>query len=178
MTARHEWLRRSAFVIRCSFSAALAYGAAEAAHLSYPIWALISAIVVSQEQLTETWTFTGRRIAGTILGVAVALSVHQVASYFALRTMAQVVLSVALCAAIVHRLPAMRVSMWTCAIVLLTAAPAEPLYRTGLFRGTEVILGCLIGGTLHQAAEKMLGFVERWESGPGAGSRADSSAEE
>jgi uncharacterized membrane protein YgaE (UPF0421/DUF939 family) len=177
MITKRELPRLIGFVARCSCSAVLAYTLAEALHLSYPIWALISAIVVSQEQLAETWTSTGRRIAGTILGACVAVGMNAVVSPFAGITV-QVVLSVALCAAITHRHPIMRVSMWTCAIVLLTAKPPDSMLLTGIYRGSEVVLGGLIGGTLHQATEKLLGFLERIETRSETRERIESSAEE
>ena len=149
MTRPNEFIRLIAFAFRCSASAVLAYELALKLGLSYPIWALISAIVISQEQWSETWTSTGRRIAGTILGACIALLTNALivntflASYA--DTTVQVAISVAICAAITHRLPAMRVSMWTCAIILLTGKPSDPLYMTALYRGSEVILGGLIG---------------------------------
>lgn len=177
MIKKNEFISLIAFVVRCSGSAVLAYAFAQRLGLSYPIWALISAIVVSQERLRETWTSTGRRIAGTILGAVVALAVNTIVSPFAGLT-AQVALSVAICAAITHRLPVMRVSMWTCAIVLLTAKPPDSMFMTGIYRGSEVILGGLIGSTLHLATDRLLGFLNRIEIRPGKREEIESTAEE
>jgi uncharacterized membrane protein YccC len=164
MVNKRELFRLIGFVARCSGSAVLAYAVARMLHLSFPIWALISAIVVSQEQLAETWTSAGRRAAGTLLGVVVALLVDAAASSWAVQMSVQVALAVAICAAITHRYPVMRVSMWTCAIVLLTARPPDPMLMTGIYRGSEVILGGLIGATLHHATEKLLAFLDRVEA--------------
>jgi uncharacterized membrane protein YgaE (UPF0421/DUF939 family) len=162
--SKQEWYRLIGFAARCSGSAVLAYAVARALGLSFPVWALVSAIVVSQEQLAETWASTGRRVAGTVLGAAVAVAVNAALSPLAAGVSVQVALAVAICAAITHRYPVMRVSMWTCAIVLLTARPPDPLYLTGFYRGSEVILGGLIGATLHQLTEKLLDFLDRIET--------------
>jgi uncharacterized membrane protein YccC len=192
MTKQNEFIRLIAFTVRCSAAAVLAYELALRLGLSYPIWALISAIVVSQEQWSETWTSTGRRIAGTILGALVAVLVNALAvNAVVARTgvanglslpwagmTAQVALSVAICAAITHRLPAMRVSMWTCAIILLTAKSSDPMYMTALYRGSEVILGGLIGSLLHLATDKLLGFLNRIEAIAGKRAAVEPVAEE
>jgi len=166
------------FVLRCSGSAVLAYTLAQMLRLSFPIWALISAIVVSQEQLAETWASTSRRIVGTILGVCVALAVNAAISPWAANMSVQVALAVAICAAITHRYPIMRVSMWTCAIVLLTASPLDPMLMTGVYRGSEVILGGAIGGTLHLVTEKLLALLERVEAKSDGPKQIESTAEE
>lgn len=177
MVAKREIPRLIAFVARCAGSAVLAYTLARTLRLSYPIWALISAIVVSQEQLAETWNSTARRIIGTILGACVAVAVNAVLSPHAGITV-QVVLSITICAAVTHRLPKMRVSMWTCAIVLLTANPADPMFVTGFYRGSEVILGASIGGAFHQVTEKFLGWFDRLEYPPARRDGVESVAEE
>jgi uncharacterized membrane protein YgaE (UPF0421/DUF939 family) len=187
MTKQYEFIRLIAFAVRCSASAMLAYELALRLSLSYPIWALISAIVVSQEQWSETWISTGRRIAGTILGACVALLVNALVGNAALANVlsppfvgmtAQVAISVAICAVITHRLPLMRVSMWTCAIILLTAKPPDPLYQTALYRGSEVILGGLIGSLLHLATDRLLAFLNRIEAIGGKRAPIESVAEE
>ena len=114
------------FVVRCSSSATLAYILGLAVGLSYPMWASISAVVVSQEQLGETWASVGSRIAGTVLGVCVAIAVNAAAARFGVGVAPQVALSVAVCAGIAHWHPAIRVSMWTCPIVLLTGISPTP----------------------------------------------------
>ena len=49
-------------------------------------------------------------------------------------------LAVAICALIVRGLPKLRVAMWTCPIILLTAQPSAPMTLVALHRGSEVIL--------------------------------------
>jgi hypothetical protein len=70
------------------------------------------------------------------------------------------------------------VSMWTCAIVLLTAKPPDSMFMTGIYRGSEVILGGLIGSTLHLATDKLLGFLDRIETKPRKLEEVESIAEE
>jgi hypothetical protein len=60
---------------------------------------------------------------------------------------------VAICALVVIKLPKLRVAMWTCPIILLTAEPSVPIIMVALYRASEVILGAFVGGVFHWAAE-------------------------
>jgi len=62
---------------------------------------------------------------------------------------------VAICSLVARERPALRVCMWTCLIVLLTE-PSVPIAMVALHRGSEVILGALLGGAFHFAAEVAL----------------------
>jgi uncharacterized membrane protein YccC len=116
------------------------------------LWAAISALVVSQEQLSETQSSLAARILGTLIGICVAVAVNVVASYFAAGISMQIAIGVAICSLVARERPALRVCMWTCLIVLLTE-PSVPIAMVALHRGSEVILGALLGGAFHFAAE-------------------------
>lgn len=77
--------------------------------------------------------------------------------------MVEIAVGVAACALVAHSYPSLRVAMWTCPIVLLTAEPGQAIAVVGLYRGSEVILGALIGGACHWAAEAALA---RWTRAP------------
>ncbi len=153
------------FVLRCTASAMTAYLLAVALRLEYPIWALVSAIVVAQEVLAETWTIVFRRIWGTALGVVVAVTLHSLVHPMGMSLAMEAGLCIALCTGISYGRPALRASMWTGAIVLLTADPREPLYLTGISRGAEVIMGGLIGGLFHFIVEKGITLVKKEAQG-------------
>ena len=148
-------LPTAVFVGRCAGSAVGAYLVAMALALPHPVWALISAVVVAQENLAETWTSTGRRIAGTLLGVAIGVAIDLAARPLGIGIAVQVVLTVGIGAVVAHERPGLRVGMWTGPIVLLTGDANDPAYLTGLYRGSEVILGALLGGAAHWAAERV-----------------------
>ena len=78
-----------------------------------------------------------------------------VASYFAAGISMQIAIGVAICSLVARERPALRVCMWTCLIVLLTE-PSVPIAMVALHRGSEVILGALLGGAFHFAAEVAL----------------------
>ena len=121
----------------------------------FPLGGDISALVVSQEQLSETQSSLAARILGTLIGICVAVAVNVVASYFAAGISMQIAIGVAICSLVARERPALRVCMWTCLIVLLTE-PSVPIAMVALHRGSEVILGALLGGAFHFAAEVAL----------------------
>ena len=49
--------------------------------------------------------------------------------------------------------PAVRVCMWTGPIVLHTAEPSTAIIMVAFFRGSEVMIGVLVGAALHWTAE-------------------------
>lgn len=152
-------LYAAVFVARCTISALGGYLLALAIGLTFPLWASISAIVVSQEQLAETRTSVIRRILGTACGVLCAVTVNLAATRMNINVSGQLGLSVSICAAIAYKYPAFRTGMWTCPIVLLTAAPSESIAMVGLYRGSEVILGGLLGGGIHYIADRVISMI-------------------
>jgi uncharacterized membrane protein YccC len=146
--------RAAAFVGRCAGAAAGAYELTVSLGLPEPLWAVMSALIVSQEKLDETRSSLTGRVLGTLTGIAVTVSVSEIASRAgALSTALQMAIAVAVCALVAHLLPKLRVAMWTCAVILLTAQPAVPIVIVALRRGSEVILGAAIGWAFHWTAE-------------------------
>jgi uncharacterized membrane protein YccC len=109
------------------------------------LWAAISAVVVSQEYLHETQSSLAGRIFGTLLGTGITVAVSQAASHAAVAIVVQMSIAVAICALVVRRFPALRVAMWTCPIILLKTQVSEPIVVVALHRGSEVILGAIVG---------------------------------
>ncbi|MCD7097793.1 FUSC family protein [Stenotrophomonas sp. MMGLT7] len=151
---REQAIRSVVFVARCAIAAALAYEAARAIGLAFPVWASISALIVSQERLHETRISLYDRIRGTLLGVAISLAVSLATTPFSLSLSMQLMLSVAICAAIARASHGLRVCMWTCPIVLLSGQMlGETVLEAGLSRALEIVIGCLVGAAVHLLAE-------------------------
>ena len=144
-----------AFVLCCTAAAAIAYFVAGAFGLSHPIWACVFALIASQGSLATALSAMGGRVIGTIIGVGVAVAVNAVMSRFAVPVASEMLVDVAICAVVAWERPAIQICLWTPPIILLTAAPGESLVAVGVTRGCEVILGVVVGGLLHMAAEKV-----------------------
>jgi uncharacterized membrane protein YgaE (UPF0421/DUF939 family) len=153
---REDFARHVAFVLRCSGAATFAYLLAGAVGLPHPVWAAMSGVIVSQQSFAETRSAMGGRLLGTVIGIGVAIAVGLSMAPLGASIAVQMAVAVALCAIVARRHVALRVCMWTCPIVFLTASPATPIEIAGLYRGAEVILGAAVGGALHLAAEALL----------------------
>ena len=150
-----KYLALALYTARCMGSAFLAYYLAQSVGLPFPIWASISAVVVSQEKFSETRITIIRRFIGTILGVCVSIAVNVGAQSWPISMPMQMTIAVGISAVLAYGHPAFRASLWTCPIVLLTALPNEPIFQVGFYRGSEVILGGLIAGALHYLANHL-----------------------
>jgi uncharacterized membrane protein YccC len=157
-------IRAFAFVARCSGAATCAYVADVRVGFPHAVWAAISALIVSQERLDDTRTSLASRIAGTIIGALIAVGVSLAGSRLATDVAAQIAVAVGICATIARNRPPLRVCMWTAPIVLLTTQPGVPITIGAAYRAGEVILGALIGGAFHWAAEVLVnrGLVRPW----------------
>jgi uncharacterized membrane protein YgaE (UPF0421/DUF939 family) len=150
------------FIARCSGAATLSYVLSGAIGFPHSVWAAMSAVIVSQTKLGDTQSSVSGRIAGTIIGVGVAIAVGLAAetSYLAIGMPVQIALAVAICAAIAHKRPGLRVCMWTVPIVLLTASPLTPIIAAGFYRGSEVVLGGVVGGIFHLVTERIVTILD------------------
>jgi len=153
IAAEGRVLRVTGFVIRCSGTAIAAWGVSFLLGLCQPVWASISALVISHCRLDDTRSCSIGRVFGTFLGIAVSLAVTVIASKFHVPLPAQMAVAVAICAIATFDLPSMRVAMWTCPLILLAARTSAPLMKTAQDRGIEVALGALVGLALHWTCE-------------------------
>jgi len=154
-------IRGTAFVARCSSAATLAYLISFWIGLPYPVWSTISALVVSHEKLSETRSLLNNRILGTVLGIGIAIAIAAGTSQFGATVSTQIALGVALCAIVAREWPSLRVGMWSSSIVVLTAHDSSSTAMTALYGGSVVILGAVIGGSFHWAAEIMVAALMR-----------------
>jgi uncharacterized membrane protein YccC len=107
-------LRSLAFVTRCAGAASVAYQVATRLDLPESVWAVMSALIVSQERLHETHSSFAGRILGTLVGIAVTSLVNAVASHISVSTPVQMAVAVALAAIVVRVFPTLRAAMWPC----------------------------------------------------------------
>jgi len=156
-------IRAIAFVLRCSGAAMAAYEVVFSLGLQ-GLWAAMSAVIVSQERLHETRSSLAGRVLGTLLGIGVTVAVSEITSRTTTSTAVQMAIAVAICASVVRELPKLRVAMWTCPIILLTAQPSTPMLLVALHRGSEVILGAIIGWIFHWFAEVVVDALPDAES--------------
>jgi uncharacterized membrane protein YccC len=145
------------YALRCAFSAVVSYVLADAAGLSMPVWAPISALIISQEKWHETQRSSSERIRGTFLGVAVSLAVNLVSVPLLVPVIAQLMLAVTICAGIARADKRLRVCMWTGPIVMLSGhTDTEPVLWAGLFRALDITIGCAVGAAFHLLTERLL----------------------
>jgi uncharacterized membrane protein YgaE (UPF0421/DUF939 family) len=145
----------AAFVLRCVAAAVLAYLLAGAVGLPHPLWACIFALISSQDALPATLRTIGGRVVGTLIGVTTAVAAGLALAPIGLGLLAQIAASVALCALLAWRRPAIQLCLWTAPIVLMNAAPGQSIVAVGFDRGCEVVIGVLVGGLLNLAAERV-----------------------
>ncbi len=153
--------RDIAFVLRCSGAATLAYIIAFTLGFQHPVWASISGVIVSQEHLHQTRGAVVWRFAGTVVGILVAVLAGSLIAQLGGGLAVQTGISVAICAALVRRWPDLKVAMWTAPIIFLARDPNISLLVAGYWRGSEVVLGGLIGAMLHWIAERIILRTER-----------------
>ena len=161
-----ELVRHIAFVLRCSAAATGSYLLARAVSLPHPVWAAMSGIIVSQENLTQTHSATVGRLFGTVIGVVIAVAVGHFLVPLHANIAIQMAVAVALAAIVARRYPVVRVCMWTCPIVFLTTDQTTPLLMVGFYRGTEVLVGGLVGAALHWISEKIIAAMTREKQAP------------
>jgi uncharacterized membrane protein YgaE (UPF0421/DUF939 family) len=146
----------TAFVVRRVAAVSLAYLLASAVQLPHPLWACIFALITSQDSVAAPFVkAVGGRVIGTIIGVIVAVAVGVAANRIGLATVLQLAIAVLICALFAWRWPVVQLCLWTAPIVLLSARPTESIITVGFDRGCEVVIGVLVGGLLHFAADKL-----------------------
>jgi uncharacterized membrane protein YgaE (UPF0421/DUF939 family) len=156
MAALKSVVELAGFVVRCVAAVLLAYLLASAAGLAHPLWACIFALITSQDSTSAPFVKqVGGRVIGTIIGVIVGVAVGVAAGRIGLSVALQLAIAVLVCALFAWRRPAIQLCLWTAPIVLMSAKPGESIITVGVDRGCEVIIGVLVGGLLHLAAQKL-----------------------
>ena len=153
---RLRGLRTTLFVARCVGAAVASQALAEALGLPFPLWATLSALVVSQERLAETRASLTGRLLGTLVGVGLALTVHLLTYQTQLGAHVRAALAIGAGALVARRWPRARSCMWTAAIVLYAPDEDANFGHLAAWRGVEVTLGGVVGALAHTAAEGIL----------------------
>jgi uncharacterized membrane protein YccC len=163
MPRRHAYVvvEHSRFICRCAVAGSLAYIVADYIGLHHAVWAPISALAVSQENITATLSSAGGRFVGTLLGAVVALFVHWLGELVNAPLVLQIAAAVAICATYAVGRPALRVCLWTCPLVLVTAPSAGGPDIIAVLRSSEVILGAIVGGFVHLGEAQTTNLLKR-----------------
>jgi uncharacterized membrane protein YgaE (UPF0421/DUF939 family) len=103
---------RGRFVARCTIAASLAEVIAAHVGLPHPVWAPVSALVVTQESVAATLSSGLGRLVGTVIGVTVAMIVHRLGAPAHISLVPQLAVAVAICALCTSGRPAIRVCLW------------------------------------------------------------------
>lgn len=162
-------IRLAGFVFRCVAAVSLATWLSDAVGMDHTVWAAMSALIVTHESFSSTRAQVSGRIAGTVIGALVALGFHFVGNLAGFGEIAQIALAVCVCALIASGRPTLRVCLWTCPLVLLTGAEGVSAEYTAAMRTLEVLLGALVGGTMHWLEVIVL---RRWQAEPQAAADA------
>lgn len=162
------WAKHVVFVGRCAAAATLSYTASLWLGLPHPLWAPMSALIISQNKLHDTRASLRGRILGTLLGVGVAVVVDGWGAWGHVDLAGQIAVAVAICAVFARGLGWARVSMWTAPIVLLTPTENASIPIVALYRGGEVVVGCLVGAAMHLLAEASIDLMRlgayKWQN--------------
>ncbi|WP_312489437.1 FUSC family protein [Sphingomonas sp.] len=149
-----DMIRSVAFVARCTGAAVAALVIAQAMQLNHPVWASVSALVVSQDRLGDTNRSLAWRVAGTMIGIGVAIIVALAMPNGG--AVAMLAVAVGITSAIARLRSELRLCMWTAVIVLLTVPSGGSVLSAALDRAQEVLLGVAIGAVLHWAADRLV----------------------
>ena len=123
--------------IRAGVAAILALVAAQLLHLQHPLYAMISAVVITDLDATQTPKLALPRLAGTLIGSALGAAINTLLLP-SLWTIAPGIM-IAMFVSHLISMPAARVAGYVCGIVLLDHGDSPWSYA--LFRMIETALG-------------------------------------
>ncbi|WP_144107462.1 FUSC family protein [Paraburkholderia sp. BCC1886] len=150
-----ERLTAVVFAIRCAAAAALSYQLSRFFQLDEPVWAAMSALIVSQARFGETQLLSKGRILGSLFGIAVSVAVHASALVVHVPVVIQMAIAVGICAVLTQKLATLRVAVWTCPVVLLASTSSSAVMAIALNRGAEIISGVLVGLAMHWLSDRI-----------------------
>jgi uncharacterized membrane protein YgaE (UPF0421/DUF939 family) len=153
------WPQRSALQLsfRCAVSAVLAIAAAEAFQLQYPIYAMISAVIVSDLSPTKTRQLGPWRLIGSVLGALVGALMSHFLPFTPWTTGLSILLAMFLSNVFRLQGSAVRLAGYVCGIIVLDHA-AEP-WSYAVHRLLETVLG--IGAAMLVSFIPRLGGREK-----------------
>ncbi|MDQ0668188.1 FUSC family protein [Pseudomonas sp. W2I6] len=126
---------------RSSLTAGLAFGVALLLQLHQPLWAPVSALITSKENLGDTFSEFCNRVIGTALGATLAIACQMLMQHLHLATPIELMVVTAVTAAVIANRPQWRVGLWTAVIILLSKDVGSAIWETALMRFLEVTLG-------------------------------------
>jgi uncharacterized membrane protein YgaE (UPF0421/DUF939 family) len=136
-----EALASVQLAVRASVSAAVAVAIAQWLNLNYPMYAMISAVIVSDPNAAQTRQLASRRLTGTVIGAALGAAAAPWLPPGPISILVMVCATMLLC----HPLRlngAARISAYICGIVLLGYREEPWLYA--LDRLIETLIGIVV----------------------------------
>jgi uncharacterized membrane protein YgaE (UPF0421/DUF939 family) len=136
-----EALASVQLAVRASVSAAVAVAIAQCLGLNYPMYAMISAVIVSDPNAAQTRELASRRLTGTVIGAALGAAAAPWLPPGPLSILVMVCTTMLLC----HPLRlngAARISAYICGIILLEYRAEPWLYA--LDRLIETLIGIAV----------------------------------
>jgi len=124
--------------VRAAVAAALAVAAAQVLQLEFPLYALVSAVIVTDLSPTETRKLGLWRVVGTVLGAALGATLSMVIPHGPLAIGVGVLVAMLLCHVLRLR-GAAKLGGYVCGIVMLEYHAQPWLYAS--YRVLETLLG-------------------------------------
>jgi uncharacterized membrane protein YccC len=139
---------RLLFALRCTLAACISYAIADRLWPQLPLWAPVSALVVSQHEWRQTEKFVSGLPLGTFVGAAIAVLGAMIGHGLGMPLLGQVGLAVAVSAALSMNWTSARAALWMSLIGvwLIDRVPGQMVTSAGLMMAEEVVLGSIIGG--------------------------------
>jgi uncharacterized membrane protein YccC len=146
---------RLLYALRCTLAACISYAIADRLWPQLPLWAPVSALVVSQHRWKQTEQFVSGLPLGTFVGAAIAVLAAMTGELLDMPLLGQIGLAVVVSAALAMDWTSARAAMWMSLIGvwLIDRVPGEIVTSAGWMMAEEVVLGSIIGGLLAVAFE-------------------------
>lgn len=146
---RDVLVRDTAFVSRCAISGLIGYLVPVAMGFANPVWSATVAVNIARNPLNKTSKQTKSHIIGTLFGALVGIIINIIAQVIYIPIPVQIVMSVSICAIATLRYSVLKRGMWTCLVVLIHVHDGASAEKLGIVRTFEIVLGCLIGASVH-----------------------------
>jgi len=131
--------------VRTAAAAAVSFLFAEAFSLPQGYWAVISAVLITQETMGATVQAVRVRLVGTFAGAAIGFLLAMVTPSGEWGTLVALVISTGWLAIFAVRYPSLRIAPMTAAIMLVAAPSHADVVVSAGHRVLEILIGCLIG---------------------------------
>jgi uncharacterized membrane protein YccC len=131
--------------MRTGFAGAAAYLLAASLALPQGYWAVITAVLITQQTVGATLQAVRDRLVGTIAGAVIGFLMALATPSGEWGTLVALGLSTGMLAVCAVHYPSLRIAPMTAAIMLVAAPSHADVMVSALHRVLEIVLGCLVG---------------------------------